>query len=116
MRILKTIVTITCVTIAMMVNANSQNSSTTAVPPAGPADATSMESTGTVTEYTPDSSLVLDTGSGEPVHFVFGKNVTYVGADGQPVQASGLRKNLRVRVHYLVRGGDKVIDKISLTE
>ena len=75
-----------------------------------------MESTGTITEYTPDSSLVLDTGSGEPVHFVFGRNVTYVGADGQTIQASGLRKNLRVRVHYLVVGGDKVIDKVTLTE
>jgi hypothetical protein len=95
---------------------NAQNSSTSTVPPTTGTSAASMESTGTITEYTPDSSLVLDTGSGEPVHFVFGRNVTYVGADGQPVQASGLRKNLRVRVHYLVVGGDKVIDKVTLTE
>ena len=95
---------------------NGQNSATSSVPPTVGVGATSMESTGTITEYTPDSSLVLDTGSGEPVHFVFGRNVTYVGADGQTVQAPGLRKNLRVRVHYLVVGGDKVIDKVTQTE
>src|SRR5437868_3148929 len=96
--------------------ANAQNSSTSTIPPTTGAGVTSMESTGTITEYTPESSLVLDNGSGEPVHFVFGKNVTYVGSDGQTVQAPGLRKNLRVRVHYLVVGGDKVIDKVTLTE
>jgi len=90
-----------------------QNSSTSTVPPSG---AASLESTGTITEYTPESSLVLDTGSGEPVHFVFGKTVNYVGADGQSVQASGLRKNLRVRVHYIKNRGDNVIDKVILTE
>ena len=95
---------------------NAQNSSTSSVPPTTGTSATSMESTGTITEYTPDSSLVMDTGSGEPVHFTFGRNVTYVGADGQPIQASGLRKNLRVRVHYIIRGGDKIIDKVALAE
>jgi hypothetical protein len=112
----RTILLIACVSVSLAIVVYAQNSSTSTVPPAAGASATSMESTGTVTEYTPDSSLVLDTGSGEPVHFVFGRNVTYVGADGQPVQASGLRKNLRVRVHYLVIGGDKVIDKVTLTE
>ena len=104
---IKTILLIACVSASLAIVGHAQNSSTSAA---------SMESTGTVTEYTPDSSLVLDSGSGEPVHFIFGRNVTYVGADGQPVQASGLRKNLRVRVHYLVVGGDKVIDKVTLTE
>ena len=107
---------VACVSASLAVVAYAQNSSTSTVPPTTGTNAASMESTGTITEYTPDSSLVLDTGSGEPVHFIFGKNVTYVGADGQPVQASGLRKNLRVRVHYLVVGGDKVIDKVTLTE
>lgn len=108
----KTILTIASISLFCFA-AHAQNSSTSTVPPT---NLGSMESTGTITEYTPDSSLVLDTGSGEPVHFVFAKTVTYVGADGQPVQASGLRQNLRVRVHYVKRGGDNVIDKISLTE
>ena len=113
---MKTILLIACVSASLGIVANAQNSSTSTLPPTAGTSATSMESTGTITEYTPDSSLVLDTGSGEPVHFVFGRNVTYVGADGQTIQASGLRKNLRVRVHYLVVGGDKVIDKVTLTE
>jgi hypothetical protein len=113
---IKTIFLIAWASTSLAIVGYAQNSSTSTVPPTRGTTAASMESTGTVTEYTPDSSLVLDTGTGEPVHFVFSKNVAYVGADGQPVQASGLRKNLRVRVHYLVVGGDKVIDKVTLTE
>ena len=112
---IKTIL-LACISASLAIAAYAQNSSTSTVPPSTGTSGSSMESTGTITEYTPDSSLVLDTGSGEPVHFVFGRNVTYVGADGQTIQASGLRKNLRVRVHYLVVGGDKVIDKVTLTE
>lgn len=74
------------------------------------------ESSGRITDYTPDSALVLDTGSGEPVHYRFAKNVTYVDKDGQVIQASGLQKNLRVRVHYLKQGGDMVVDKVTLIE
>src|SRR6266576_5588821 len=113
---IKTVLLMACVSASLAIAAYAQNSSTSTVPPTTGTNATSMESTGTITEYTPDSSLVLDTGSGEPVHFIFGRTVTYVGADGQTVEAPGLRKNLRVRVHYLVVGGDKVIDKVTLTE
>ena len=74
------------------------------------------ESTGTIADYTPDSALVLDTGSGEPVHYKFGKKVTYVDKDGQVIQASGLRKNLRVKVHYIKQGGDMIVDKVTLAE
>jgi hypothetical protein len=113
---IRTILIIACVSASLAIVATAQNSSTSSVPPTIGASPSSMESTGTITEYTPDSSLVLDTGSGEPVHFIFGKNVTYVGSDGQVIEASGLRKNLRVRVHYAVIGGDKVIDKVALAE
>lgn len=80
------------------------------------ANATAMEATGTVSDYTPDSALVLDTGSGEPVHYKFARKVTYVDEGGREVQASGLRKNIRVRVHYVRQGGDLVIDKVTLNE
>ena len=56
-----------------------------------------VESTGTITEYTPGSALVLDIGTGEPVQFK-------------------LSKNLRIRVHYLKVGGDNVVDKATLLE
>jgi hypothetical protein len=77
---------------------------------------TGNENTGRITDYTPDNALVLDTGSGEPVHYRFAKKVTYVDNDGQVIQASGLHKNLRVRVHYLKQGGDMIVDKVTLIE
>ena len=81
-----------------------------------PAVAASEEATGTITEYTADSALVLNTGSGEPVHYKFAKKVTYVDADGKEIEAPGLRKNIRVRVHYLRAGGDLIVDKVTLLE
>ena len=77
---------------------------------------TGSESTGKITDYTPDSALVLDTGSGEPVHYKFARKVTYVDKDGQTIQAPALTKNLRVKVHYLKQGGDLIVDKVTLTE
>jgi hypothetical protein len=73
-----------------------------------------VESTGTIAEYTPGSALVLDTGSGEPVQFKLGKNVTYADSDGKVIEAAGLSKNLRIRVHYIKVGGDNVVDKVTL--
>jgi hypothetical protein len=77
---------------------------------------TTTESTGTVTDFTPGSSLVLSTGSGEPVHYRFSKNVTYVTPDGRVIEASKVRKNSKVRVHYIKEGGDMVVDKVIVTE
>ncbi len=78
--------------------------------------ASSGESTGKITDYTPDSALVLDTGSGEPVHYKFAKKVAYVDKDGQVIQAPALSKNLRVKVHYIKQGGDMIVDKVTLAE
>jgi hypothetical protein len=76
------------------------------------------DTTGTITDYTPDRALVLDTGTkpSEPLHFRFAPKVTYVDTDGKTIEAPGLRKNLRVRVSYLKHGGDLVIDKVTLLE
>ena len=74
------------------------------------------ESIGKITDYTPDTALVLDTGSGEPVHYKFAKRVTYVDKDGTTIQAPALTKNQRVKVHYTRQGGDLIIDKVTLAE
>ena len=74
------------------------------------------ESIGKITDYTPDTALVLDTGSGEPVHYKFAKRVTYVDKYGTTIQAPALSKNLRVKVHYTKQGGDLLIDKVTLAE
>jgi hypothetical protein len=77
---------------------------------------TGTESTGKIIDYTPDSALVLDTGSGEPVQYKFARKVTYLDKDGQTIQAPALTKNLRVKVHYVKQGGDMIVDKVALLE
>jgi hypothetical protein len=74
-----------------------------------------VEMTGTIKEYTPGISLVLETlAPSEPVQFKLSKTVTYADADGKSIEAAGLRTNQKVRVHYLKVGGDNVADKVSL--
>ncbi|PYK81840.1 MAG: hypothetical protein DME37_03820 [Verrucomicrobia bacterium] len=75
-----------------------------------------LESTGTITEYTPGSALVLDIGTGEPVQFKLSQNIVYADPDGTVLEAPGLSKNLRIRVYYIEVGGDNVVDKVTLLE
>jgi hypothetical protein len=77
---------------------------------------TTTESTGTVTEYSPGASLVLSTGTGEPVHYRFSKTVTYVTPEGKVIEASKVRKNSKVRVHYIKEGSDMLVDKVIVTD
>lgn len=77
---------------------------------------TVTESTGTITEYTPGTSFVLRTEAAEPVHYKFGKAVTYVTADGKVVEASKVSKNAKVRVHYVKDGNDMLVDKIIVLQ
>ncbi len=77
---------------------------------------TVTESTGTVTEYTPGLALILKTEAAEPVHYKFGKTVTYVTSDGKVIEASKIRKDSKVRVHYIKEGDDMVVDKVIVTE
>ena len=76
---------------------------------------TTTESTGTVTEFTPGQALILKTEAGEPMRYKFGKTVTYVTSDGRVIEASKIRKDSKVRVHYLKEGDDMVVDKVIVT-
>jgi hypothetical protein len=78
--------------------------------------ATTTETTGTVTEFTPGSSIVLSTGSGAPVHYRFGKTVTYVTPEGKVIDAARIRKDSKVRVHYMKEGNDMIVDKVIVTD
>src|SRR5689334_13749907 len=70
--------------------------------------------TGTVKEYAPGSSLVVETlAPNAPVQFKLAKTVTFSDTDGKTIEAAGLTTNRRVRVHYAKVGGDYVADKIS---
>ena len=78
-------------------------------------NASSGEITGTIKEYTPGISLVLETlAPTEPMQFKLAKNITFNDTDGKTIEAAGLTTNRRVRVHYSKAGGDNVADKISL--
>jgi hypothetical protein len=69
-----------------------------------------------VTEFSPGASIVLSTGTGEPVHYKFSKIVTYVTADGKVIEASKIRKSSKVRVHYIKDGNDMIVDKVIYTD
>src|SRR6059058_2934438 len=75
-----------------------------------------LESTGTISEYTPGSALVLDIGTGERVQFQLSQNVIYADPDGTVLEAPGLSTNQRIRVYYIQVGGDNVVDKVTLLE
>ena len=77
---------------------------------------TTTESIGTVTDFTPGRMIVLKTEATEPVRYKFGKTVTYVTSDGRVIEASKVRKDSKVRVHYMRDGDDMVVDKVIVTQ
>ena len=77
---------------------------------------TSTAARGTVVEYSPGTSLVLSTGSGEPLHFRFGKTVTYINDEGRTIDTGRIKKNMIARVFYTRQGDDMVIDKLILSD
>ena len=77
------------------------------------------EATGTITEYTPGSAIVLKESSG-PVSYRFGRTVTYVTRSGRVLDAATVKSKIRVgvpvRVHYAGTGTNMVVDRVILEE
>ena len=97
----------------------STSSTTTATDKHGATDTTTTTTTegaGIVTEYTPGQALILKTEAAEPVHYTFGKTVTYVTSDGRVIEASTIRKDSKVRVHYIREGDNMVVDRVIVAE
>ena len=94
------------------------SSTTVATGPAGTTETTTTttESTGMVTEFTPGQTLVLKTEAEQPLRYKFSKTVTYVTADGKVIEASKVRKDSKVRVHYVKDGDDMLVDKVIVTQ
>ena len=118
---MKTLLGLICATALFVAGAYAQTSSTTntTTTTAGgttESTTTTTESSGTITEYMPGSSIVLNTGSGEPTHYKFSKTVTYVTPDGKVIEASRVKKNSKVRVHYIKEGSDMLVDKVIVTD
>ena len=78
--------------------------------------ATTTESFGTVTDFTPGQTMALKTEAGEPAHYKFSKTVTYQTADGRVIEPSKIKKDSKVRVHYVKDGDDLLVDKVIVTK
>jgi len=117
MKLLLSVVSVTALFVAVAVGQTSSTTTTTATG-AGTTESTTTttESAGTVTEFSPGSSLVLSTGTGEPVTYRFSKTVTYVTPEGKVIEASKIKKNSKVRVHYIKEGNDMLVDRIIVTD
>jgi hypothetical protein len=80
---------------------------------------TTTEANGTITEYTPGSAIVLRETSG-PVHYRFGKTVTYVTRSGRVLDEAAVKEKIRVgvpvRVHYVGTAPDMTVDRVILDE
>ena len=77
------------------------------------------EDTGTITQYSPGSAIVLKETSG-PVHYRFGKTVTYVSRSGKVLDEKTVKTRIKVgvpvRVHYAGTGENKVVDRVILEQ
>jgi hypothetical protein len=75
------------------------------------------EDTGTITQYTPGTAIVLKEASG-PVHYRFGKTVTYMTRSGKVLDQNTVKTKIKVgvpvRVHYAGTGQNKVVDRVIL--
>ena len=74
------------------------------------ATTTTSEETGTITQYTPGSAIVLRETNG-PVSYRFGKTVTYVTRSGRVLDQNTVRTRVKVgvpvRVHYVWDGREQ---------
>ena len=117
---IKSIVSVTFATMLIGSAAYAQTSLTSTTVATGTSGVsettTTTESTGIVTEFTPGHVLFLKTEAAEPVQYKLGKTVTYMTSDGKVIEASKIRKNSKVRVHYVKQGDDMLVDKVIVTQ
>jgi hypothetical protein len=80
---------------------------------------TTTEGSGTITEYSPGSTIALKETSG-PRTYHFGNTVTYVTRSGKVLDADTVRTRVKVgipvRVHYAGTGDNVLVDRVILDE
>ena len=80
---------------------------------------TTTEGNGTITEFSPGSSIVLKETSG-PRHYHFGKKVVYVTRSGKELDEATVKTRIKVgvpvRVHYAGEGDSMIVDRVILDE
>ncbi len=104
------------VAFAQTSSSTSTTSSTTKANGATETTTTTTESNGVVTEFTPGSTIFLKTEAAEPVQYKFSKTVTYVTSDGKVIEASKIKKDSKVHVHYTKEGNDMLVDKVIVSD
>src|SRR6185369_10536360 len=115
---MKLLFTFICaVALSTIVVSGQTSSTTTSTTTSGATtSAATTESVGTVTDFTPGATIVVSSGTGEPVHYKLGKSVTYINAKGKEIKAEKIRKDRKVRVHYVKEGNDMVVDKVTVVK
>jgi len=80
---------------------------------------TTTEGSGTITSFTPGSTIVLKESTG-PRSYHFGKTVTYVTKSGKVLDEDTVRTRIRVgipvHVHYVGEGDAMLVDRVVLDE
>src|SRR3954467_2917178 len=80
---------------------------------------TTTEGSGTITEFSPGSTIVLKESAG-PRHYRFGKKVTYVTRGGKELDEATVRTRVKVgvpvHVHYAGTGDAMMVDRVVLDE
>jgi hypothetical protein len=78
------------------------------VPASAQTTVTTTTTSGTISEFSPDTMIVRSTSGGEPIRYRYSKTTTYVDESGTPVSLEVVKSGLPVTVHY-VREGDELI-------
>jgi len=80
---------------------------------------TTTEGGGTITSFTPGTTIVLRESSG-PRTYRFGKTVTYVTKSGKVLDEDTVRTRIKVgvpvHVHYVGEGDNMLVDRVILDE
>lgn len=77
---------------------------------------TTQPTTGTVTEYTPGSSITIDPGTGKSERFTISDKVEVLGPDGKAMGKTSVKKSSRVQLHTVQEGDRTVVDQITLEQ
>jgi hypothetical protein len=80
---------------------------------------TTTTTEGTITEFTPGSTIVLKETAG-PKQYRFGKKVVYVTRSGKELDEATVRTRVKVgvpvHVHYAGEGDSMLVDRVVLDE
>ena len=69
-----------------------------------------------MTTYTPGSTIVVKSESGNPVSYVLGKTVHYVNKAGKTVKHALIKPGAKVQVVYEKSGDTMVVNRVVVEE